>query len=173
MRVQALLLFAATSLAGCSFSLTGLDPKHRDALLPRAATDVTVSLALPRFAPTPQPDTIDVSAVLHSALSIPQQIESLERAVFITGMLVVALCVVNVLLLLRLVAMRPRATTVMPPTIRTASPACACGAAISPRTKTGRCRTCAVEYRKRNRTTSIGTVRGETTRRLNQASVQT
>ena len=118
----------------------------------------------------PQSDTIDVSTVLHAALAVPQQIESLERAVFIAGMLVVVLCVVNVLLLLQLIAVRARAATATPTALQAAHAACACGAAISPRTKTGRCRACALAYRKKTRATSIGTVRGQTTGRLREAS---
>lgn len=97
-------------------------------------------------------DAIDLTSVLQTAISIPQRIEMLERAVIECGIILTIVGVTNAALLIRLLAPNTRGSTVCVPStvstaVPTAVPFCACGATISARTKTGRCRACALDHR--------------------------
>jgi hypothetical protein len=151
MRSYAFLLLAALGLSGCTFSVTDTPLKGGAKLVPHT-TNVVMSIH--SAAPVPvleHHDAIDLTTVLQTATSIPQHIESLERAVVVWGIVLAVVGVANALLLVRLIASRSRVVTAVAAQGSVPAASCACGAAISARTKTGRCRPCALEYRAKKR----------------------
>jgi hypothetical protein len=151
---SALLLLALLALSGCSLSVSDMMPKAHG---PSEARTVHVSLAVaPATAAVPikAPDTLDLSSVARSAMNIPQEIRDLEYAVVAAALALGTIGLINAALLIRLATMRHRERLpVSPPVTLEAAPplkTCACGAAISARTKSGRCRRCALEQRRNN-----------------------
>jgi hypothetical protein len=151
---SALLLLALLALSGCSLSVSDMMPKTHG---PSEARTVHVSLAVaPATAAVPvkAPDTLDLSSVARSAVSIPQEIRDLEYAVVVAALVLGAIGLINAVLLIRLATMRPRERLPLSPEVtpEAAPPqkTCACGATISARTKSGRCRRCALEQRRNN-----------------------
>jgi hypothetical protein len=157
------MLLALLALCGCSFSVSDVVPKVHES---PAARTMHVSFALAPGtapAPTPAPDVLDLSSAVRSALVIPREIEKLERAVIVSCAVLTAIGLINAVLLIRLLSVRRRERTVVStrqtepivqtaPIVQAAQPSpsaslaqrlCACGAAISARSKSGRCRQCA------------------------------
>jgi uncharacterized membrane protein len=148
--LRALLLFAALGLAGCTFAVTGTHPNGRGDVVP-----YTTSLALATPVATApgidHHDAIDLTAVLHNAISIPDRIESLQRTLVICSIVLAVFGLANAALLMVLLGTRVRARSVVPAPVPAAGTFCACGATISARTKTGRCRSCARDQRAKAR----------------------
>ncbi len=150
---SALLLLALLLLCGCSLSASELMPKTHGS--PDSRTVHVSLVAIPSAAAIPSraPDALDLSSVARSAVSIPRGIADLEHAVVIATVSLGAIGLINAALLIRLATMRPRERLrVAPEQALEVVPAktCACGAAISARTKSGRCRRCALEHRQSN-----------------------
>lgn len=151
---SALLVLALLALSGCSLSVSDMMPKAHG---PSEARTVHLSLAVaPATAAVPinAPDALDLSSVARSALNIPHEIQDLEHAVVVAALALGGIGLINAALLIRLATMRPRERVVAAPEVTLeAAPAlktCACGATISVRTKSGRCRRCALEHRRSN-----------------------
>jgi hypothetical protein len=121
---------------------------------PSEARTVHLSLAMaPAMAavPTKTSDALDLSSVARSAVNIPNEIQDLERAVVVAAVVLGAIGLINAALLIRLATMRRDRSPVPPVVTLEAAPAlnaCACGATISVRSKSGRCRRCALEHRR-------------------------
>jgi hypothetical protein len=170
MRAMFIAGLAAICLSGCSLSGSEFGARGGDARIPRAINVVLASAPAPRPAAA-QPDTIDVTTVLHSAIAVPAQLTALQRAITWGAILLGSIGAVNAVLLILLLSARtspataagigaaalstgttsagprPRANAVQPRT--EAGITCACGSPISARSKTGRCRRCAFEQRAR------------------------
>jgi hypothetical protein len=145
----ALLLLILVALSGCSFSVSGgVVPKTN---APAVVRTLQVAFAdTHATAPAPVMDEIDLSAVAHSALTVPREIEGLRRAVVISCVVLATIGSANAVLLIFLLTWRrvgvPETAVVAVqalPEVKT----CRCGAVISARTKSGRCRQCARDHR--------------------------
>jgi hypothetical protein len=158
----AIMLLALLALCGCSFAVSDVLPKMHES---PATRTMHVSFALAPGttpAPTPAPELLDLSSAVRSALIIPSEIETLERAVIVSCSVLAAIGLINAALLIRLLRVRRRERTLVPtvqmePIVPTAPSAssttlaqklCACGAAISSRSKSGRCRQCARKHQR-------------------------
>ena len=153
MRSYALLLFAALSLAGCIFAVTDTRSNGLGQFVPHASSLVMSTRPVASVPLVEHHDAIDLTSVLHTAISIPQRIESLERAVIVCGIILAIVGVANAALLMRLLVSRVRVPSAVPTAVSGAVAFCACGATISARTKTGRCRPCALDHRVKKRAT--------------------
>jgi hypothetical protein len=148
---SALMLLALLALSGCSLSVSDMMPKAHGPSEPRT---VHLSLAVVPAAaavPVKASDALDLSSVARSALNIPHEIQDLEHAVVVAAAALGAIGLINAALLIRLATMRRERLPVSSEVTLEAAPAprtCACGATISARSKSGRCRQCALEHRR-------------------------
>jgi hypothetical protein len=167
MRLAGMLL-ALLALCACSVTTDMVPGQRSESGVP--SQRVTIALArAPQPAVTPR-EMLDVSAVVRSAVAVPALVERLERAIVVWCAILAVVGLLNATLLLRLLATRREA----PSPARAAAPAvasgtappakvalgahaaCSCGAAISPRTASGRCRTCASHARAAARRSAAG-----------------
>jgi hypothetical protein len=151
---SALLLLVLLALSGCSLSVSDMMPKAHG---PSEARSVHVSLAMAPAAagvPIQGPAGLDLSSVARSAVNIPHEIQDLERTVVGAALALGTIGLINAALLIRLATIRARERMPVSPEVTLeAAPVpktCACGTTISVRTKSGRCRRCALELRRNN-----------------------
>jgi hypothetical protein len=150
--MRSALLFLALALSGCSFLVADVVPAHRASA--NAPLKVAFSVApIDAPAPRPTPETVSVSSVIHSAIALPGELVRLEHVIIISCSVVSAIGLMNVGLLLVLIVRQRRGRPVATQAIDVpASRVCNCGAPISPRSKSGRCRQCALDQRRRKTT---------------------
>jgi hypothetical protein len=171
----AILLFAL-ALSGCSFSVADVVPGHHAAgAQPMQVSFAVASVATP--APRRNPELLDVSTAIHSAITLPGEIVELEHVIVVGCSVLAAIGLVNGVFLLTLIArqragrdpavqpvletpvaeaavMKAAEAAVMDVTVA-ATKTCSCGAIISARSKSGRCRQCALEQRRSKTTLAI------------------
>jgi hypothetical protein len=147
-------MILAISLAGCALSAADLPRPSRDAVVAHTANLVVAdhTVSAPSAPSASRSDTIDVATLLQTVVALPQRVETIERlghAIVIAALLVALIGAINAALLVRLLTTIQRAPAATPVVAATIGASCACGASISPRTKSGRCRACALKERSR------------------------
>ena len=145
--MRSAILLLALTLTGCSLVVANPLPGHHGANDPMM--HVTLAAA-PLATPAPRAaELIELSAALRSVTSMPSEVAQLERVIVMACAVLAAIGLINAALLIRLLGLRARERprAVQPAIV--APRTCGCGATISARSTTGRCRQCALEQRRR------------------------